>query len=197
MEEKLNRLSLPPRLLMGPGPINCYPRVLSAMSTQLVGQYDPVMTDYMNEVMTLYRRVFETQNQQTLLINGTSRAGIEAVLVSCQEPGDKVLVPIFGRFGHLLAEIAERADAEVHTIEVPWGDVFDPEHIERAINKIRPKLLATVHGDTSTTMLQPLDEIGKICQKYDVLFYTDATACLLYTSPSPRDSDQSRMPSSA
>ncbi len=68
------------------------------------------MTGYMNEVMQLYRDVFNTKNQQTFLVDGTSRAGIEAVLVSAIEPGDKVLVPIFGRFGHLLAEIAERAD---------------------------------------------------------------------------------------
>ncbi|MBD5770890.1 pyridoxal-phosphate-dependent aminotransferase family protein [Marinomonas colpomeniae] len=171
-------LSFPPRLLMGPGPINCYPRVLTAMSTQLVGQYDPTMTSYMNEVMELYRRVFNTQNQQTFLIDGTSRAGIEAALISCLEPGDKVLVPIFGRFGHLLAEIAERADAEVHTIEVPWGEVFDPQQIEEALKRIQPKLLAIVQGDTSTTMLQPLEELGDICRAHDVLFYTDATASI-------------------
>ncbi|WP_218397060.1 pyridoxal-phosphate-dependent aminotransferase family protein [Alteromonas lipotrueae] len=169
-------LTPPPRLLMGPGPINCYPRVLSAMSTQLVGQYDPVMTGYMNETMALYRTLFNTENQQTMLIDGTSRAGIEAVLVSAIEPGDKVLVPIFGRFGHLLAEIAERADAEVHTIEVPWGEVFKPEQIEAAIKKVQPKLLAIVQGDTSTTMFQPLDDIGAICEANDVLFYCDATA---------------------
>ncbi|MCQ8847252.1 alanine--glyoxylate aminotransferase family protein [Alteromonas stellipolaris] len=169
-------LTPPPRLLMGPGPINCYPRVLSAMSTQLVGQYDPVMTGYMNETMALYRTLFNTENQQTMLIDGTSRAGIEAVLVSAIEPGDKVLVPIFGRFGHLLAEIAERADAEVHTIEVPWGEVFKPEQIEAAIKKIQPKLLAIVQGDTSTTMFQPLEDIGAICEANDVLFYCDATA---------------------
>lgn len=174
----MSPLSPPPRLLMGPGPINCYPRVLSAMSTQLVGQYDPVMTGYMNEVMALYRDVFHTQNQQTLLIDGTSRAGIEAVLVSAIEPGDKVLVPIFGRFGHLLAEIAERADAQVHTIEVPWGEVFEPEQIEQAIKQVQPKLLAIVQGDTSTTMLQPLAEIGALCQAHDVLFYCDATASI-------------------
>lgn len=173
-----HKLSPPPRLLMGPGPINCYPRVLTAMSTQLVGQYDPVMTGYMNQTMALYRDVFETKNQQTLLIDGTSRAGIEAVLVSCLEPGDKVLVPIFGRFGHLLAEIAERAGAEVHTIEVPWGEVFEPEQIEAAIRKVQPKVLAIVQGDTSTTMLQPLEHLGEICQKYDVLFYSDATASI-------------------
>ncbi|AMJ86470.1 pyridoxal-phosphate-dependent aminotransferase family protein [Alteromonas sp. Mac1] len=169
-------LTPPPRLLMGPGPINCYPRVLSAMSTQLVGQYDPVMTGYMNETMALYRTLFNTDNQQTMLIDGTSRAGIEAVLVSAIEPGDKVLVPIFGRFGHLLAEIAERADAEVHTIEVPWGEVFKPEQIEAAIKKIQPKLLAIVQGDTSTTMFQPLEDLGAICEANDVLFYCDATA---------------------
>ena len=169
-------LTPPPRLLMGPGPINCYPRVLSAMSTQLVGQYDPVMTGYMNETMALYRTLFNTENQQTMLIDGTSRAGIEAVLVSAIEPGDKVLVPIFGRFGHLLAEIAERADAEVHTIEVPWGEVFKPEQIEAAIKKVQPKLLVIVQGDTSTTMFQPLEDIGAICEANDVLFYCDATA---------------------
>lgn len=174
----MSLLNPPPRLLMGPGPINCYPRVLNAMSTQLIGQYDPVMTGYMNEVMSLYRNVFKTNNDATLLIDGTSRAGIEAVLVSVIEPGDKVLVPIFGRFGHLLAEIAERAGADVHTIEVEWGEVFEPEQIEQAIKSVRPKVLAMVQGDTSTTMLQPLEHIGEICRKYDVLFYSDATASL-------------------
>ena len=136
------------------------------------------MTGYMNEVMALYRQVFNTQNKQTLLVDGTSRAGIEAVLVSCIEPGDKVLVPVFGRFGHLLAEIAERAGAEVHTIETPWGTVFEPEQIEAAIREVRPKVLAIVQGDTSTTMLQPLEHLGEICRKYDVLFYSDATASI-------------------
>lgn len=175
---KAPHLSPPPRLLMGPGPINCYPRVLNAMSTQLIGQYDPVMTGYMNEVMELYRQVFKTDNQSTLLIDGTSRAGIEAVLVSVIEPGDKVLVPVFGRFGHLLKEIAERAGAEVHTIEVEWGQVVTPEQVEAAIKKVQPKVLALVQGDTSTTMLQPLEHMGEICQRHDVLFYSDATASI-------------------
>ncbi|PVZ11469.1 MULTISPECIES: alanine--glyoxylate aminotransferase family protein [unclassified Pseudomonas] len=168
----------PARLLMGPGPINADPRVLRAMANQLVGQYDPAMTGYMNEVMALYRGVFRTQNPATLLINGTSRAGIEAVLVSAIRPGDRVLVPVFGRFGHLLCEIARRCRAEVHSIEVPWGEVFDPQQIEDAVKQVKPRLLLTVHGDTSTTLLQPLAELGDICQRHGVLFYTDATASL-------------------
>ncbi len=168
----------PPRLLMGPGPINADPRVLRAMSAQLVGQYDPAMTGYMVEVMGLYREVFATANEQTFLVDGTSRAGIEAALVSLLEPGDRVLVPVFGRFGHLLAEIGERCGAEVHTIETAWGTVFAPEQVEAAIVEVRPKVLAVVQGDTSTTMCQPLADLGEICRRHDVLLYCDATASL-------------------
>jgi len=168
----------PQRLLMGPGPINADPRVLRAMSAQLVGQYDPAMTAYMNETMELYRGVFRTENRATLLVDGTSRAGIEAALVSLIEPGDRVLVPVFGRFGHLLREIAERCGAEVHVIETEWGTVFTPEQIAAAIAETRPKLLAIVHGDTSTTLAQPLAEIGALCAANDVILYTDVTASL-------------------
>ncbi|HFR4114131.1 TPA: alanine--glyoxylate aminotransferase family protein [Yersinia enterocolitica] len=173
-----SQINPPARLLMGPGPINADPRVLRAMASQLIGQYDPAMTDYMNQVMALYRGVFRTENQWTMLVDGTSRAGIEAVLLSSIRPGDKVLVPVFGRFGHLLCEIARRCRAEVHIIEVPWGEVFTPDMIEDAIKKVRPRLLLTVQGDTSTTMLQPLAELGEICRRHQALFYTDATASL-------------------
>jgi (S)-ureidoglycine-glyoxylate aminotransferase len=168
----------PPRLLMGPGPINADPRVLRAMSAQLVGQYDPWMTETMNETMGLYREVFRTANEQTFLVDGTSRAGIEAALVSLLEPGDRVLVPVFGRFGHLLTEIAARCRAEVHTIEAPWGEVFSAEQVEDAVRRVQPKVLAVVQGDTSTTMCQPLADLGEICRRHDVLLYCDATASL-------------------
>jgi (S)-ureidoglycine-glyoxylate aminotransferase len=163
---------------MGPGPINADPRVLRAMSAQLVGQYDPWMTATMTDTMGLYRDVFRTANEQTFVVDGTSRAGIEAALVSLVEPGDRVLVPVFGRFGHLLVEIAERCGAEVHTIEVPWGEVFAPEAIEEAVVRVAPKVLAVVQGDTSTTMCQPLADLGEICRRHDVLLYCDATASL-------------------
>ena len=168
----------PPRLLMGPGPITVDPRILSAMSAQLVGQYDPAMTAYMNETQALYREVFRTTNEATVLVDGTSRAGIEAALVSLLSPGDVVLVPVFGRFGHLLREVAERCGAEVHTIEVPWGEVFTLEALEAAVREVRPKLVAMVQGDTSTTMNQPLEGVGAMCHRYDALLYVDCTASI-------------------
>jgi (S)-ureidoglycine-glyoxylate aminotransferase len=174
----VNQIDPPARLLMGPGPITADPRVLRAMSAQLVGQYDPAMTGYMAEVQELYRGVFQTRNAATLLIDGTARAGIEAAFVSLLAPGEKVLVPVFGRFGQLLRDIAERCGAEVHVIEREWGTVFTVGEIEAALREVKPKLLAIVHGDTSTTVAQPLEELAALAAKHGALLYTDVTASL-------------------
>ena len=176
MNQPFEPLNPPPRRLMGPGPVDVDPRVLQAMSLPLLGQFDPRFTEYMNEVMALYRQVFRTANRWTLLVDGSARAGVEAVLVSVLEPGDRVLVPVFGRFGHLLCEIARRCGADVVTVETEWGTVFDPQRIEDAVKRHRPKLVALVQGDTSTTMAQPLDAIGRICREHGALAYVDATA---------------------
>ncbi len=165
-----------PRLLMGPGPINADPRVLKAMSTQLLGQFDPQFRRMMRETMALYRAFFETQNDWTLVLDGTARAAIEMVMLSAIEPGQKVLVCSFGRFGQLLNEIALRCGAEVRVLQAPWGTVFDLAQIEAAIKDFSPRLVAVCQGDTSTTMLQPLAGLGEICHRHGALLQVDATA---------------------
>lgn len=171
-------LSPAPRLLMGPGPINADPRVLRALATQLLGQFDPQFRAYMKETMALYRRVFETRNRWTLLVDGTARAAIECVMVSAVEPGDRVLVLSFGRFGQLMSEIARRAGADVQVVEAAWGTVFRPEQVEAALGRFSPKLVTVCQGDTSTTMAQPLGELGGLCRRYDAMLQVDATATL-------------------
>lgn len=171
-------ISPPDRLLMGPGPINADPRVLQAMAAPLVGQFDPFMTQTMAETSELYRTVFQTQNEATLLIDGTARAGVEAALVSILAPGDRVVVPSFGRFGHLLVEIAERCGAVVTTVDAPWGEVVPLDEIAAVVAATEPKLVAIVQGDTSTTMCQPLDGLGPICHDHGALLYADVTASL-------------------
>ena len=167
-----------PRLLMGPGPVDVYPRVLRAMSVPMLGQFDPEFTNYMNEVMELYRQVYRTRNHWTLLVNGTARAGIEACLGSLVAPGDSVLVPRFGRFGHLLTEISGRVGGEVSNIDTEWGGVFPVEQIADEVKRVRPKVLALVHGDTSTTMAQPLAGLAEACRETGTLIFVDATATL-------------------
>lgn len=168
----------PQRLLMGPGPVNAHPRVLRAMSADLLGQFDPEMTDYMNQVMALYRPIFGTHNRWTMLIDSTARGAIEASLVSLVTPGDTVLVVNFGRFGLLLQEILARIGAIVETVDVPWGEIVPLDAIAAAIARFGPKIVATVHGDTSTTMAQPLDGLGALVHAAGALLYVDATATI-------------------
>lgn len=106
---------------MTPGPVEVDPRVLRAMSFPILGQFDPEFTALMNETMDMLRELFVTANRWAYPVDGTSRSGIEAVLTSLIEPGDRVFVPIYGRFGYLLVEIAERCGAQVSMIQEEWA----------------------------------------------------------------------------
>jgi len=163
---------------MTPGPVEADPRVLRAMSYPVLGQFDPEFTNLMNETMEMLRELFATSHEWAYPVDGTSRSGIEAVLVSLIEPGDKVLVPIYGRFGHLLVEIARRCGAKIVTMEQEWGKVFDVAEITEAIFTHRPKLVAIVHGETSTGRMQPLVGIGEACREIDALLVVDAVATI-------------------
>lgn len=88
-----------PRLLMCPGPTDADPRVLRAMSAHILGQFDPEFLSLMAETQEMARRIFQTANQQTYVVDTTSRGGLETVLIGAICPGDKVLIPVFGRFG--------------------------------------------------------------------------------------------------
>ena len=173
-----HEINTPLRTIMTPGPVEVDPRVLRAMSTPILGQFDPAFTQLMNETMEMLRDVFQTKNQWAFPIDGTSRSGLEAVLCSVIKQGDKVLIPIYGRFGHLLTEIAERNGAEIHIIECEWGEVFEQEVIIEEMKRVKPDVLAIVHGETSTGCMQPLDQIGPACRELDVLCIVDAVATI-------------------
>jgi (S)-ureidoglycine-glyoxylate aminotransferase len=163
---------------MTPGPVEVEPRVLRAMATPILGQFDPEFTYIMNETMEMIRELFQTENHWAFPIDGTSRAGLEAVLGSMIEPGDKILIPIYGRFGHLLTEIAERYGAQIYNIETEWGTVFSPEEVIKEMDRVQPKIVALVHGETSTGCMQPLKEVGEACRERDIFFVVDAVATI-------------------
>src|SRR6266536_5915259 len=148
-DRRFQDLNPPTRLLLGSGPSNPEPRVLRALATPLIGQFDPAFTAIMDEVMELSRLVFQTANRQAFPVSGSSRAGLEAALASLIEPGDRVVVGNYGRFGDLFCEIARRYGADVDPIEVPWGRIVEPDDIIRRLRERPARLAAIVHADTS------------------------------------------------
>ncbi len=154
------------------------PRVLRAMAAPLLGQFDPAFTAIMNEVMALTRYVFQTENARAFPVPGTGRAGLEAVIVSLVEPGERVVVGECGRFGLLLIEIAERCGAEVVPVRAEWGRAIEPDAIAAALGGGRTRLVAMIHGETSTGVLQPLEEIARLARAHDALLMADAVVTL-------------------
>jgi len=167
-----------PRILLGPGPSMADPRVLRAMATPLLGQFDPAFTAIMDDVMTLSRPLFSTTTARTFPVSGTGRAGLEAAMVSLIEPGDRVVVGECGRFGLLLEDLARRCDADVCVVRAEWGQTLDPIAVESALREAPTKLLAVVHGETSTGVLQPLAELGRLARAYDALLVADVVVTL-------------------
>jgi (S)-ureidoglycine-glyoxylate aminotransferase len=154
------------------------PRVLRAMATPLLGQFDPEFTAIMDEVMELSRLAFQTGNPGTFPVSGTGRAGLEAAMASLIEPGDRVVVGECGRFGLLLIDIAERCGAKVVPVRAEWGRIVEPDAIGRALAGGQAKLVALVHGETSTGVLQPLEEIARLARAHDALLVVDAVLTL-------------------
>lgn len=178
MNPMVGQLNVTPRLLLGPGPSDAHPRVLSVMSTPLLGHLDPQFLEIMAETQSLLRLAFRTRNSLTFPVSATGSAGMECCLVNLLEPGDRLVVARMGYFGARLAEIGERTRAEMTVIDAPWGEVFELDRLRDVLKQTRPKVLAIVHAETSTGALQPLAELGKLCHEFDTLLLVDAVTSL-------------------
>lgn len=169
-------INVPRRTIMTPGPVEVSPVVLRAMTTPILGQFDPVFLQIMDEVKEMIKVPFGTKNEQAFAIDGTSRSGLEAGLIALIEPGDKVLIPAFGRFAYLLGELCERAKADITYLERDWEGVFDPQEVIAKIDEVNPKIVAMVHGETANGQIQPLGEIGNHCREKGIFFVVDVVA---------------------
>ncbi len=175
------QLDMPPRILLGPGPSNAHPRVLQAISMRQVGHLDPSYIQVMNEVQELLRYAWQTDNNFTLPISGTGSAAMEAAVANLVEPGDVVLVGVIGYFGERIVEMARRYGADVRVIEKNWGEAFTTAELYAALEEHRPKIMALVHGETSTGVVQPLEDVGEICREFDCLLMVDSVTSFATT----------------
>jgi len=167
-------LNTSPRILLGPGPSDMHPRVYKALSTQMIGHLDPEFVEIMDEVKVMVQDSFQTKNHLTFVVSAPGSAGMETCLVNLIEPGDEVLICQHGVFGGRMADIAGRAGAKVHMVTQDWGKPIDPKDVKEALENCDPKLVAIVHAETSTGVLQPLEEISAMVHDKGALFVVDA-----------------------
>ncbi|MCD6395012.1 MAG: alanine--glyoxylate aminotransferase family protein [Planctomycetes bacterium] len=166
------------RFLMGPGPSDVHPRVLKAMATPLIGHLDPQFIAIMDDVMDMLRRLLQTKNEVTFPVSATGSAGMETCFVNLLEPGDEALVCVNGVFGNRMCDNVERGGAKLVRLDAPWGSIIEPAEVKKTLEGCSPKLVAIVHAETSTGVLQPLEEISKIVHDAGALLLVDTVTSL-------------------
>jgi alanine-glyoxylate transaminase/serine-glyoxylate transaminase/serine-pyruvate transaminase len=148
------------------------------MATPLVGHLDPQFIQIMDGVKEMLQQVFRTKNELTFAVSATGSAGMETCFVNLLEPGDEAIVCVNGVFGNRMCDNVERCGGKVIRVDAPWGRPIDPAQVKEALETCSPKLVAIVHAETSTGVLQPLEEISKMVHEAGALLLVDTVTSL-------------------
>ncbi|MBK1723696.1 pyridoxal-phosphate-dependent aminotransferase family protein [Thiocystis violacea] len=169
----------PPRTLMGPGPADVHPRVLAALARPTIGHLDPAFVAMMDELKTLLRATFRTQNALTMPVSAPGSAGMEMCFLNLVEPGDEVVVCVNGVFGGRMRENVERAGGKPIVVQGTWGRAVDPDQVESALGQHpRARILAFVHAETSTGASSDAKALAAIARRHDCLTIVDTVTSL-------------------
>jgi alanine-glyoxylate transaminase / serine-glyoxylate transaminase / serine-pyruvate transaminase len=168
----------PFRYLFGPGPSNVEPRVANAMIAPLLGHLDPEYFKCLDDVQTLLRAAFETTNRVTFSISGTGGAGMEACVANLVEDGEPVVCCVNGFFGQRLAELCERWGARVTRVDAGWGEPIDMDRVRDAFRTSGARILTMVQAETSTGVLQPIEQLKSLRDIRDAILIVDTVTSL-------------------
>ncbi len=167
------------RILMGPGPSNVNPKVLEALSQATLGHLDPQFIGLMDEIKSLLKYTFKTENDATFVLSGPGSLGMEACLVNLIEPGDKVVVCVGGYFANRMTQIVEKIGGQVVVVKETWGRAIEPQKLEDALNaNTDTKIVAFVHAETSTGALSNIKQLSEIAHKHNCLVVADVVTSL-------------------
>jgi alanine-glyoxylate transaminase/serine-glyoxylate transaminase/serine-pyruvate transaminase len=179
MAKPIAALAPPARLLCGPGPTNVEPAALAAMGKPMLGHLDPAFHAILDEVVTMLAEVYRARDGIVLALQSTGTSGMETGIVNLVESGDTVIVGVSGYFGARIAEIARRHGANVVEVAEEWGRHVPNERLVDALER-NPgaRLVAVVHGETSTGVEHPLAELGEAVRGTGALLMADCVTTL-------------------
>jgi alanine-glyoxylate transaminase/serine-glyoxylate transaminase/serine-pyruvate transaminase len=144
----------------------------------MIGHLDPAFLAVLDEVQERLRSLFGTRNRMTLPLSATGSAGMEACFVNLVEPGDDAVIGVAGVFGGRMSEVAFRAGARVHRVEAEPGTALDEGLMAETIARVRPRVVAFVHAETSTGVLQPVENIAGAAREAGALVVLDCVTSL-------------------
>lgn len=171
MEKLINKLMIP-------GPVEVHPDVLKAIAEPVEPHYGAAWVEKYAYVIELLKQVFNTENDVFLLV-GSGTCAIDACMGSALRSGEKIIIGNNGFFGDRLVSIAKANGLNVVETKAEWGKKVEPFAVKETLaNHPDAKMVAVVHGETSTTILNPVKEIGQVIKDSESLFMVDAVSSL-------------------
>jgi aspartate aminotransferase-like enzyme len=164
------------KLLMIPGPTMLSPKIMEALSTQMRAHRTGEFGDFLYDIREDTKKVFQTHNDLHV-ISGSSTAGMDAAISSWLEPGDKAIVPVYGKFSARFRQITTAYGGEIIDLELPWGEVPIQRQIESIYDE-DVKAVLIVQNETSTGVRVDLKEIGAFLREKNALFIVDAVSSM-------------------
>ena len=163
------------RILLGPGPSLIAPRIMRAMAAPVLSHLDPDLVTLLDDVRARLARAFKApEGSLTIAMSGTGTSGMEAMVANLVSDGTRVLVIVGGYFGERLAEICRRYGGVISQVDVEWGRAVDPQAVRAALRDGKADVVACVHAETSTGVLNPVQEIAAIAHEHGALVLVDA-----------------------
>jgi aspartate aminotransferase-like enzyme len=168
-------MDLEDNLLMMPGPVPVPPRVLRAMSKPMVNHRGAQFSEIYDDCRRILADVFKTEND-IFVLSGSGTASMEAAVGCIADKDDRIISIENGKFGERFKDIASRYGSVV-PLEFEWGSSVDLDMVEAQLQE-GAKAVTMVHNETSTGILNPAEQVGKLAKKYGSLFVMDGVTSL-------------------
>jgi alanine-glyoxylate transaminase/serine-glyoxylate transaminase/serine-pyruvate transaminase len=169
--------------LFVPGPTNVPDRILSAMHRPMDDHRSSAFPALVRPILERLKAVVQTRTGQAFVFPATGTAMWETALVNTLSPGDRLLSPRYGQFGHLFIECARRLGMRVDVIQTPWGEGAPAERIAEALRADTRHEIAgvlVVHNETSTGVTSDLAAVRRAIDgaRHPALLYVDGVSAV-------------------
>jgi pyridoxamine---pyruvate transaminase len=168
----------PPDFTLTAGPTMASPRVLAALGSPIIFDYDPVFLEHFRETERLLAELYRTSND-VVLMQGEAVLGLEAAARALVKPGTRCLNLVSGVYASWFGDWLREYGAEVQEVRVPYDEAVDPAAVKEALDDQGPfELVALVHSETPSGVENPLGQIGPLAHEHGALMLADVVSSL-------------------
>ena len=182
MSYLLKALGKEPRaVLLCPGPVLLSRQVKRAVNNTDIGHREPVFSALLLESVAMLKPLLGIESEKSpyeiAFITGSGTAANETILSSIGAVGPTLVISN-GEFGERLFDVAKLHNDDVDHLAFRWQEQIDLGKVEEALMQKRYHLVALVHHETSSGMMNPVAEMAQLAHRYGALIVVDAISSI-------------------